>query len=273
MKEPNFGEGQLQQVVNTAFTQFAIENHRVYACPIIPTTVAEYGLGWDTGFYFPWLGYAPLVTHKGCNFFIQYKHSILIEGSRGGQWSDWNEEYFRFKIPHTIKNGKNYVTDYHQFDLLKLLSENDCDVYYATNHVTLRDDLFSEASLGVLLDNIPFLDVRGMTNRHYYATFTKNSDHFYLHSDPVKIPRLSGTKALDSIVERKETTLTQGNEQLLSCLEILAEHDRSVLRYIEKYQHLEKIDFSAPEEFRTFAKFQFLRIVFRAVVGAIVYRI
>lgn len=111
MIEPNFGEGQLQQVVNTAFTQFALNNHGVHAQAIIPTLVAEFRLGWDSGFYFPWLGYKPLRDHEGCNFFIQYKSSTLIEGKRGEEWNNWKEPYFRFKVPHRVKKGKQFVAD------------------------------------------------------------------------------------------------------------------------------------------------------------------
>ena len=273
MIEPNFGEGQLQQVVNTAFTQFAITYHGVYAHPIIPTLVAECGLGWDTGFYFPWLGYFPLADHEGCNFFVQYKPSTLIEGKGGGQWQDWNEQYFRLKVPHSVKEGKVYVSDYHQFDSLKHLAEQDCEVYYATNHVTSRDDLFAEAASGDLLDNIPFLNVRDMEDRHFYVTFTAASDHFYLHSNPVKTRRLTGTQVLKTVLEGKRTTLTQGNEKLLGGLKALAKFDKGVSHYIERYHQIDDMVLPAPKEFREIAKFQFLRIAFREVVGAIVYRI
>ncbi|MEY3480258.1 MAG: hypothetical protein RIQ71_1033 [Verrucomicrobiota bacterium] len=273
MIEPNFGEGQLQQVVNTAFTQFALNHHGVHANPIIPTLVAEHGLGWDTAFYFPWLGYLPLDNHDGCNFFIQYKASKLIEGTRGAQWQEWKDRYFRFQIPHIVKKGKTHVPDYHQFDSLRCLAEYGCEVYYATNHVTSREDLFAEADSCELLEKIPFLDVRDMADRHFYVTFTAASDHFYLHSYPVKARRLTGFQALNAVCEGKRTDLTEGNEKLLGGLKVLAESNEGVIRYIEQYHQLDEVNLPAVRKFRALAKFYFLRAAFRQVVGANLYRI
>jgi len=112
-----------------------------------------------------------------------------------------------------------------------------------------------------------------MADRHYYATFTTVSEHFYLHSDPVKTRRRSGTETLNAIVEGKRTSLAGGNQQLLTGLKILAEYDEGVFRYVEQYRKLDEINFRGSRELRPLAKFHFLRSAFREIVGATVYRI
>lgn len=272
MIEPNFGESQLQQIVNTALTQFTYDNYGGYAHPIIPTLVAERMLGWDSGFHFPWLPYLPIEDQEGCNFFIQYKQSTFIEGTRGAQRSVWNQKYFRFKIPHTVKQNGLYVKDFHQYESLKLLSDNDCEVYYATNHLTDRDQLFEEASSGVLLDRIPFMDLRDMPGQHTYATFTSESDHFYLHSDPVKVGRLKGVDIFEKISEFKKVPLEQSNDQLFSNLRRLSEKNRLLGDYLESLGSLDEVDLPSPLS-RQILRFNALRFAYRNYLNLHIYRI
>ncbi len=82
--------------------------------PKIPSLPEEYKLGWDTGFYFPWLGIPHNPKHKGCNFFLQYKISSEI-GKKGNQYSYWSAPYYRFQIPYTTKENGNYVYDDFQY--------------------------------------------------------------------------------------------------------------------------------------------------------------
>ncbi len=272
MIEPNFGEPQLQQTINSAIVFKALEEHGVHVDTIVPTLVAESGLGWDSAFHLPWIGLDPLINNDGCNFFIQYKLSTLIEGRRGGQWSDWHCPYFRFKIPHTKKVGVEYIPDFHQYDALKSLSALPCQVYYATNHVTTRAELFNEAASRTLYDRVPLLSVRDMNQHHHFATFTESSGHFYLHSEPLKHARLSGSKALRQIAETEMSSLEAGNEILLSGLKMLAERNRELSRYIKLYSEIDLKERQMPRGFLSIFQFRFLQSTFRESIGVSLYR-
>lgn len=100
MLRPNFSESQLQQLINTEIVMFLYANRGSTYLPIIVSLLEEFFLGWDTGFYFPWLGPPPHPDHRGCNFFIQYKLSELIEGPRGREYSLWHCPYLRFHISY-----------------------------------------------------------------------------------------------------------------------------------------------------------------------------
>jgi hypothetical protein len=100
MVKPNFSECQLQQLVNNEIVINLLQSKNKYVIPKIPSLPEEYKLGWDTGFYFPWLGILHNPKHKGCNFFLQYKISSEI-GKKGNQYSYWSAPYYRFQIPYT----------------------------------------------------------------------------------------------------------------------------------------------------------------------------
>lgn len=181
MPAPNFSEFQLQQAVNTAYTRYIYEKHHRWMYPIVPSLVAEFNLGWDSAFYFPWLH----KTHpnpEGCNFFIQYKLSDELTTKRAKEWQFWNSKYFRFKIPYqTRDNNGNLIDDYNQWDCLKELANQNYPTFYATNHTLCKDALLSSFENGTLLDEIPFLDVRNVNSHHKHVTFTQNSNHFCLN--------------------------------------------------------------------------------------------
>lgn len=91
MIEPNFGEGQLQQCVNSEIAARALYAYGTWCHPVIITLPEELDLGWDSGFFLPWVLIPASTKNLGCNFFVQYKLSVLLEGPRGGQFSDWGE--------------------------------------------------------------------------------------------------------------------------------------------------------------------------------------
>lgn len=184
--------------------------------PIIISLIEEYDLGWDTAFFFPWLSMPPHPDNRGCNFFIQYKLSELIEGHRAREWSHWNEHYFRFQIPYSTKDTitHRYYDDYNQFDHLKDLANMGYYVYYFTNHVLRDRDLFHMASDQQLLDEIPILDVSDINGYHKKVTFTKDSPYFLLHSKLEEIKMLNWEKLIDTIKKSDGTSLFKDVEVL-----------------------------------------------------------
>lgn len=257
MIEPNFGEGQLQQCVNTEFTLRALRSHRVSVSPVIPTLIEEDILGWDSGFFLPWLPYGPVPNHKGCNVFLQYKLASLIEGPRGTQYADWGEPYLRFQIPHKTKTGSHYVTDYHQYDALRDLAQAKCEVYYATNQVLTRDELFTLAESQSLLDNTPLLDVRDVPEPHFYATFTVSSPHFLLHSDAKSARRTTGAKLIARIPELKMHSLEEDNALVFRAVHERLVQVKGTERFLRVYRELEGSN-EQPREFVAFRKFVLL---------------
>lgn len=205
MIEPNFSESQLQQLINTEITMrlFSYKN-QIYN-PIIINLIEEFDLGWDTAFYFPWLLKSPNIKHRGCNFFIQYKLSKLIERCKG-DYKQWGCSYLRFQIPYPTKNKetKEYFDDYHQFDCLKDLATKGYYVYYATNHVVYERDLFEMSKKQELLDKIPFLDVSNINGHHKKVSFTQNSSYFLLHSEPKKIDNTKWGQIMGNIKQEQD---------------------------------------------------------------------
>lgn len=176
--------------------------------PIIVSAIKEFDLGWDSAYFFPWLAAPPHPEHKGCNFFIQYKRSKMIEGPRGGEWRYWNESYLRFQIPYSSKDvGGFYRDDYNQFDRLKELADQKYDVYYATNHVLTADALFNLARRQQLLDETPFLNVSEIDDRHKKVTFTMRSPDFILLSEPRKIEKSKWQNMVSVLKQKKGTSL------------------------------------------------------------------
>lgn len=216
MIEPNFSESQLQQVVNTEITiRLFLRTGQMYH-PTIVSLIKEYDLGWDTAFYFPWLLQTPHPKHRGCNFFIQYKLSELVEGARGNEYSSWGCPYLRFKIPHLTKDettGK-YFYDYNQFDRLKELADAKYYTYYATNHLVYDHQLFRLADSQQLLDEIPFLDVSLITDYHPKVTFTERGSFFLLHSEVKKIDIVRWENIFPSIRKTEGTALSEDVEYI-----------------------------------------------------------
>lgn len=209
MIEPNFSESQLQQLVNTEITMQLFASRGKLFNPVIVSLIAEYDLGWDTAYYFPWLLMPKDPKQRGCNFFIQYKLSSKLE-SKGGEYSFWDSPYLRFHIPHLSKNkstGK-YHYDYHQYDCLKELSNSGYAAYYATNHIVYNDELFSLAMAQKLIYEIPFLDVSEVNDYHAKVTFTEKSPHFLLHSDISEAKLLSWQSIMEKIYGYQPTNVT-----------------------------------------------------------------
>ena len=258
MIEPNFGEIQLQQCINTEFTLWALQEHKVFASAAVPTLHDEALLGWDSGFFFPWLPYGPLSSHMGCNFFLQYKLSTLIEGPRGKQYADWGTPYMRFQIPHETKDNGHHLTDFHQYDALRDLARNNCKVYYATNQVTTRNELFALAGSQNLIANTPFLDVHDVTESHFYVTFTASSAHFLLHSDAKEVRRVSGEQLKKFVDTGELRTIAEDNALVF---EVLSKHLAEVKggeRFLMAYQTLDH-SHQEPPELRSLQKFFLLR--------------
>jgi len=208
MIEPNFSESQLQQLVNTEITMYLFSSTgKIYNAKIV-SLIDEYGLGWDTAYYFPWLLTPKSSNQKGCNFFIQYKLSEKLE-NRGGQYSYWNCPYLRFHIPHHSKDETSgrYFDDYHQFDSMKTLSNQGFSAYYTTNHIVYADELFKLATNRNLMKTIPFLDVSEIQGHHSKVSFSPNSNYFLLHSDSFQINLFSWDGITERIREGQKTDL------------------------------------------------------------------
>ena len=182
MKEPDFGESQLQQLFNNEFTRklsaFGIQ-------PIIPTLRQEKELAWDTGFYIPGLK-LPNPNQKNCNLFIQYKLSKVIESRQGGQWHYWQQPYFRFDIARWKNAGhpKGNYPDFQQYDALKNLASAGYPSFYVTNRTLNLGELLYWANNNLITDNNPALDIRGVSTQHIVATFTETSMRFPEQSGP-----------------------------------------------------------------------------------------
>lgn len=228
MLEPNFSESQLQQAVNSAFIRLIFEECEQWAFANVPSLFDEFWLGWDSAFYFPWLPHPSLEEHEGCNFFIQYKLSYELTTGGAGQWEYWKEPYLRFKIPHKTKgpNGK-HQDDFHQWERLKELANQNYPTYYATNSTLNKDNLKEISKNGSLLSKTPFLDVRDITQLHKYVTFKQKSDFFLLHSEIEKTSKVSSDVIFGRLRETRKNSLSESNRLLYRSLEELAVNDES----------------------------------------------
>lgn len=226
MREPNFSESQLQQAVNTAYIRHALEQHGVWVFANVPSLIDEFDLGWDSAFHFPWYPHVPHPDHEGCNFFIQYKLSGELTSAGAKEWQHWNSEYFRFKIPHSTKDAAGkFVDDYHQWDRLKDLANQNYPTFYATNATLSKDDLRSASKAGTLLNDIPLLDVRGVAGLHKHVTFTSSSTFFLLHSEKEESSRVSFATAIEKLSESKTASLNASSEALLRSLKKIGGND------------------------------------------------
>lgn len=209
MIKPNFSESQLQQLINIEITMRLFSDKKYIYNPTVISLMEEFHLGWDTAFYFPWLLIPPNPKHRGCNFFIQYKLSKLMERCKG-DYKHWRSSYLRFQIPYSTRNKvtKQYFDDYNQFDCLKKLASERYYVYYATNHVVSESELFQIAQSQNLLDNTPFLDVSNINGYHKNVSFTQESSYFLLHSEPKKIDNILWEQIYNKIEQNKGTSLS-----------------------------------------------------------------
>jgi hypothetical protein len=226
MREPNFSESQLQQAVNTAYIRHVFENHGEWVFANVPSLIDEFDLGWDSAFHFPWYPHPPLPDHEGCNFFIQYKLSGELTSAGAKEWDHWNTEYFRFKIPHSTKDSSGkFIDDYHQWDRLKELANKGYPTYYATNATLSKDSMRSASQAGSLLNDIPLLDVRGVTALHKHVTFTSSSTFFLLHSEKEESPRVSFSTAIERLSNNKTAPLEETTETLFRLLKEIGSND------------------------------------------------
>jgi hypothetical protein len=239
MIEPDFREPQLQQTINGAFLLWGQDQGSGFLHPVVPSLPEEKLLGWDSAFFFPWLVPGPNYQHHGCNFFLQYKISVVVEGHNGGQYADWNQSYYRFKIPHNTKVGGQYVTDYHQLHVLQGIASQQYKVYYATNQVTSRHDLFSQAEAGTLLDNTPFLSVSHVQRDHYYVTFTPTSPHFFLHSEAEECRRHSFEMLSTHLRQAKRRPLGRDNQMIFEAVLPFLKEIRGTETYIDHFMSLD----------------------------------
>lgn len=219
MREPNFSESQLQQAANTAFIRKIFEHHGSWAFAHVPSLIAEFDLGWDTAFHFPWLPYLPSADDEGCNFFLQYKLSVELTSPGAKEWSQWRESFFRFKIPHgTCDASGCLVDDYHQWHRLKALAGKNYPTFYATNSTLSKTELQNSLAAGSLLDHVPLLDVRTITKEHKHVTFTPRSQFFLLHSKQEDANKRSFTSTLGLLAEGRQSSLMASTENLLKIL-------------------------------------------------------
>lgn len=266
MLEPNFSESQLQQAANSAFIRRILESHNKWLFAHILSLPDEFLYGWDTAFYLDWLPYPPLPDHAGCNFFVQYKLSNQYTSSGAGEWSYWKQEYFRFKIPHNSKDtaGK-YVDDYHQWDRLKTLASKGYPTYYATNATLDKSVLTTAYEAGVLLNDVPLLDVRSVKGVHKHVTFTPTSDDFKLHSELEESSAITFSAALESLRDEPQVSIDEANSKLLS---VLMAMDQTGLSWTEDLARINQAFPQVPRRFLPWAKHLALRSFIKKHIGA-----
>lgn len=161
----------------------------------------------------------PNPDHEGCNFFVQYKLSGKLTTSRAKEWKHWRSAYFRFKISHSTEGptGK-FVDDYHQWDRLKELANQNFPTFYATNSMLNKDRLIIASEAGTLLADIPLLDVRGVRTLHKHVTFTPTSTHFLLHSEKEESLKTSFAAVVEKLSENRTTSFSEASENCFAPL-------------------------------------------------------
>jgi hypothetical protein len=251
MIKPNFSESQLQQLVNTEITMACYANFRPkrhwWFHPIIFNLIEEGDLGWDTAYYFPWLLNPP--DSSGANFFIQYKLSKLIEGNRAKEWQYWGKEYLRFQIPYTTKDNstRKYIDDFSQFNALKNLANRSYQVFYATNHIIEKRQLFQLASSQRLLSEIPALSVSSINKKHKKVTFTDTSRHFLLHSEVDEKEKLKIKEIISKLADIEKHRFSQDVTKLKDfLLEVEKELNQEYRGFQEEFAKVENY----PQEIR-----------------------
>lgn len=266
MLEPNFSESQLQQAANSTFIRRIAESHSKWLFAHILSLPDEFLYGWDTAFYLDWLPHSPLPDQAGCNFFVQYKLSNQYTSPGAGEWKYWKQEYFRFKIPHNAKDtaGK-YFDDYHQWDRLKLLASKGYPTYYATNATLDKSVLMTAYEAGVLLNDVPLLDVRSVKGVHKHVTFTPTSGGFKLHSELEKSSVITFSAAMESLRDEPQVPIDEANNNLLA---VLREMDQTGRSWIEDLARINQSFSQGPRRFLPWAKHQALRSFIKKHIGA-----
>ena len=260
MNQPEFGESQLQAVVNNAILRAIYGNHlHRWPIPLIPTLLDEHGLGWDTGFFFNHLHLHPLQDNHGCNFFIQYKLSNEYSNNKSRFYKYWNASYFGFRIPYR-RDGKY---DFNQFKRLKKISRNGYPVFYVTNSITRTAELQTLWRNNALLNQTPFLDVSLIKGKHLNVSFSNTSKHFLLHSSPEENPKMFWEKVQRFLSEQTFSHLGEGNSKLFELLKSLLYSEDIGSEVDSEYRGINEL----PEIFRAPFKFLFLRSVFFRIFG------
>jgi hypothetical protein len=270
MRDPNFGEGQLQQAVNSAIRREVFGVGGSVFTSNMPTLRQETDLGWDTGVYFPWFSYSSLTEHDGRNFFIQYKLSNLLTSSGASQYRSWRSPYMRFRIPYNDK-CKN---DYSQFRRLRLLADKGHPTYYATNSVVELKELERLEQGGELLAKTPFLDVRHIAAPSVYATFTKNSSEFALHDNEQRCELLPWSTIESKLQGAPMYSLAESNENLLNKLAELGQDNdpAAVSQCLESYPEEAPMQALNSSKSLEAYRFFYLKAVYLQLFGISVHR-
>lgn len=238
MPGPNFSESQLQSAVNSALVRNVYEENQVWIMPFVVSLRDEFATGWDSAFSVPWYP-AGDPGHNGCNLFIQYKLSDQLTTPQAKQWSHWNQEYFRFKIPHRTKRSGKIVDDFHQWRSLVRLSNAGFAAFYVTNSTLSSRTLNKHYASGVLLERVVWLRVSDITTKHKEVTFTRSSPHCYLHSEVKKIPRISFKEVLSALKATEQSkSLADSNFALIETLNEMPSKDHSYKESIARISEL-----------------------------------
>ncbi|MDI7191250.1 hypothetical protein [Leptospira santarosai] len=143
----------------------------------------------------------PHLNHKGCNLFIQYKLASLLQTERAEEYKYWETAYYRFQIPHESYDritGDHYF-DFHQFNSLKKLANEDYPVFYVANSVILEKELLDCARAQNLRESCSWFSVADISDNHRYLSFVDGDGHGLLHSEPVKIAKKPFVSIVESI--------------------------------------------------------------------------
>lgn len=270
MREPNFGEGQLQQSINSSIQFDVFRRLGIRITAKVPTLPREFRLGWDTGFHFNWLPFPHLSKHDGCNFFIQYKLSKELTTSGAAQYHCWNCSYMRFRIPYRNRREE----DFSQWDRLKEIADLGYPTFYCTNSVLDLSELEYLEESGALLNETPFLDVRQIGGLHIYATFTRDSSHFILHSEHEKVKGIRWKTLQEGLLHEKRTTLEDGNKKLYKTLVMLGERSKSksLSSILSQYPVVPEQASKKEKHFLFEHQFYFLQWAYQKLFGLILHR-
>lgn len=230
MLEPDFSESQLQNAANSAFAKAVLQMNGTFPFAFVPSLPAEFLLGWDSAFDLDWLHHRlpPRFhhLHKGCNFFLQYKLSGLVEGpNKSKEWAAWNKPYFRFRIPHRKKLDGKYRNDFHQWERLKEIADTGVRTYYATNTMAAESELKSLFDSDTLLDRIALLDIAPIKRKHVHVSFADPFNSFALHSKPEAADVLTFARLLANLKDAAFMSFDDGVEQLTSIAAKLSAED------------------------------------------------
>lgn len=267
MRDPNFSESQLQQAVNTAYIRYIFETRGQWVFAHVPSLFDEFDLGWDSAFYFPWIHHPLENDHEGCNFFIQYKLSGQLTSAGAKQWEFWNSEYFRFKIPHSTRDTSGtFIDDYHQWERLKELADQNYPTFYATNATLSKDEIITESNAGTLLNSIPMLDVRSVAGQHKLVTFTPDSPHFLMHSEKEEVKKYLFSDLTEVLADQYYEYPSESNAKLLKMLSHMMKEDEIWQSDISKIDQIS--DAPIPSRIRPWIKRSMIANFVRKHIGA-----